>query len=232
MGLTTSPTDMVPSVESRTIDGSTDRRQRGRVAASLLGAAGTSLVLLGLLVLVTMSVELGWWSRFDTFVYDWATSQRGSSLWHALKVVWDVADPEFTLPATVGFSLLASWRLHRWSIAAEAAFRVALLATSVLLLKPLLAVPSPRDSIAAHGGAFPSGHTTTTVVCLAMLLSWARWPRSMIGRVAVSAVVVSIVGGSVIYVGYHYVSDVVGGLVLGLLLATLPLPSWRRSLRT
>ena len=79
-----------------------------------------------------------------------------------------------------------------------------------------------------HGGAFPSGHTTSAVVCVALLLAWVGWPRLVTGRVAVNAAVVVIVGGSAIYLNYHYFSDVIGGVVLGLLIATLPLPVFRR----
>jgi len=99
----------------------------------------------------------------------------------------------------------------------------------VLLLKPMLAVPGPtRNPLGDHGGAFPSGHTTSTVVCVALLLAWVSWPRSVTGRVAVNAVVVAIVAVSVIYLNFHFISDVVGGVVLALLIATLPLPVFRR----
>jgi membrane-associated phospholipid phosphatase len=44
----------------------------------------------------------------------------------------------------------------------------------------------------------------------------------------VTASVVAVVAATVIYLNYHYLSDVVGGVVLGLLIATLPLPFIRR----
>jgi undecaprenyl-diphosphatase len=110
--------------------------------------------------------------------------------------------------------------------------RVVLVVASVLLLKPLLAVPGPtRNPLGDHGGAFPSGHTTSTLVCVAAILAWVGRPRSPAGRVAVDAVAVAVVAGSVIYLDYHFVSDVVGGAVLGLLIATVPLPLTRFSRR-
>jgi membrane-associated phospholipid phosphatase len=185
--------------------------------------------LLGIFALVALSVELAWWSRLDNSVGDWAISRRGTSLWDGAKTVFDVATPEIMLPITLALGLLTAWRRRRWGIAGDAAIRVGLVVASVLFLKPLLAVPGPtRNSLGDHGGAFPSGHTTTAVVCVALLLAWVGRPRGVTGRAAVSAVVVVIVGGSVIYVHYHYVSDVVGGIVLGVLIATLPLPALRR----
>ena len=198
-------------------------------ALSLRRPGGRSLALLGLFALIALSVELGWWSRLDQSVSDWAVSQRGTLLWHAAKTVYDVASPMIELPITMALGLVVAWRRHRWGIAGEAAIRVGLVVASVLLLKPLLAVPGPtRNALGDHGGSFPSGHTTSTLVCVALLLAWAGWPRSVTGRAVVNGVVVAIVGGSVIYIHYHHVSDVVGGVVLGLLIATLPLPVFRR----
>jgi membrane-associated phospholipid phosphatase len=167
---------------------------------------------------------LGWWSRLDHTVDDWASSRRVTVLWNAAKTLFDVATPEVALPITLAFGLLTAWRRHQWGIAGEAAIRVGLVVASVLLLKPLLAVHGPRNSLGGHGGAFPSGHTTSAVVCVALLLAWVGWPRRVTGRVAVNAVVVAIVGGTVIYIHYHHLSDVVGGIVLGMLIATFPLP--------
>src|SRR5213076_2968480 len=109
-----------------------------------------------------------------------------------------------------------------------AVVRVGLVVASVLLLKPLLAVPGPtRNSLGDHGGAFPSGHTTSTLVCVALLLVWVGRPRTVTGRVAVNALLVAVVGMAVIYLNFHFLSDVVGGVLLGLLIATLPLPVFR-----
>jgi membrane-associated phospholipid phosphatase len=63
---------------------------------------------------------------------------------------------------------------------------------------------------------------------MALLLAWVGRPRAATGRIAVNAAVVAVVGVTVIYLSYHYVSDVVGGVVLGTLIATLPLPFLRR----
>ncbi|HET7432756.1 MAG TPA: phosphatase PAP2 family protein [Nocardioides sp.] len=189
-------------------------------------AAGRSLVLLAGFVLVAVSAELGWWEGVDESVNDWAAAHRVDALWNAAKTVFDVATPETALPITLAIGVLVAWRRRRVWIAVDAAVRVGLVVASVLVLKPVLAIPGPtRNSLGGHGGSFPSGHTTSTLVCVALLLAWAGWPRSATGRAAVNAVVLAVVGGTVIYLQYHYLSDVVGGVVLGLLIATVPLPA-------
>jgi membrane-associated phospholipid phosphatase len=217
-------------VDSQAVGRPGARESDRRRAAPWLRRPGVgSLALLGLFALLTASVELSWWSRLDHSVNDWAASHRVMPLWHAGKVVFDVATPEVALPITLALGLLVAWRLHSWEIVGEAAIRVGLVVASVLVLKPLIAAPGPtRNSLGPHGGAFPSGHTTSTVVCMALLLAWVGRPRAVPARIAVNAVVVAIVGMTVVYLNYHYFSDVVGGVVLGTLIATLPLPFLRR----
>jgi undecaprenyl-diphosphatase len=193
------------------------------------GGRRTWLTWLAAFVLVAGTVELGWWSGLDNEVNDDAASRRFTLLWNAAKIVFDVATPEIALPVTLALGLLVAWRRNRWRIAGEAAVRVGLVVASVLVLKPLLAVPGPtRNSLGSHGGAFPSGHTTSTLVCMALILAWVGRPRGRSGRVGLNAVFVAIVAASVISLNYHYLSDVVGGVVLGLAITTLPLPVLRR----
>jgi undecaprenyl-diphosphatase len=185
--------------------------------------------LLGLFALIALSVELGWWRELDHSVNDWAATQRGTLLWHTSKVVFDVATPQIALTITLAIAFLVAWRRRRWGIAVEGAVRFSVVVVAVLLLKPLLAVPGPtHDALGDHGGSFPSGHTTATVVCVALLLGCIGWPHPAGYRVAGAALVAAIVGVAVIYVRYHYLSDVVGGIVLGLLIATLPIPARRQ----
>ena len=180
---------------------------------------------LGAFAVIAATVELGWWGGLDNTVDDWAVRQRRTTLWSVAKVVVDLATPEVALPIVLVLGLLVAWRRHDRGIAGEAVVRVGLVVASVLLLKPLLAVPGPtRNPLGDHGGAFPSGHTTSSVVCMALVLAWVGWPRQTLGRVVVAGVVVAVVGLSVIWARYHFVSDVAGGVTLGLFVATVPLP--------
>jgi membrane-associated phospholipid phosphatase len=60
---------------------------------------------------------------------------------------------------------------------------------------------------------------------VALILAWVGRPRQVNSRVALTAALVAVVGFSVVLLSYHYLSDAIGGVVLGVLIATLPL-SW------
>lgn len=80
--------------------------------------------------------------------------------------------------------------------------------------------PSLESPVAsAHGQSFPSGHSMTSTVAYGALLlvflpvvpKRVRWPL-----VGAAVVLVLLIGFSRLALGVHYISDVLGGYVLGL----------------
>lgn len=67
--------------------------------------------------------------------------------------------------------------------------------------------------------SFPSGHTTgaATLVLVTAYLLWRhrRTRRSLVWWLVASVGIVVLVGGSRLYLGYHFVTDVVAGACLG-----------------
>ena len=90
------------------------------------------------------------------------------------------------------------------------------------VVKVLVDRPRPsleRPIATAHGKSFPSGHSMSSVVGYgSLLLVWLpwiarRWRRWIIGG---TILLVLAIGFSRLALGVHYITDVVGGFVLGL----------------
>jgi membrane-associated phospholipid phosphatase len=60
-----------------------------------------------------------------------------------------------------------------------------------------------------HPGTFPSATTAASAAILVVL--WGAWPRGRIGYVLLLA----LIGAAILVTNAHWVSDVVGGLLLG-----------------
>jgi membrane-associated phospholipid phosphatase len=89
---------------------------------------------------------------------------------------------------------------------------------------------------AAGGPSFPSGHTTAATL-FAVCAAWAllarvrgRWPRRALW--AAAALYAAVIGWSRIWLGVHWPTDVLGGLLFGVawtcgVMAALPRRRWR-----
>ncbi|WP_217231207.1 phosphatase PAP2 family protein [Streptomyces anulatus] len=90
--------------------------------------------------------------------------------------------------------------------------------------------PDPVDS--AHYAAFPSGHAMTAVVSCGLLVWLLRlYGAGSVARGAVLAVaVVSAVGVAAtrVYLGVHWLTDVVGGALLGVAVVALSAAGYAR----
>jgi undecaprenyl-diphosphatase len=94
------------------------------------------------------------------------------------------------------------------------------------MIKDLVMRTRPADAlIAAHGFSFPSGHATAIAIFSVLAIYFfARKINNLILRETyiVSVILITVlVGVSRIYLGVHWLSDVVAGFSLGLFFTTL-----------
>lgn len=187
-----------------------------------LFVAGMVLVAVPFTALLFQVLLVGPLTRLDGDVADSLNrAVRGSDELVALlrTVSWLGWPPALTV--VVGVATASAWRsgAHRLSLF--------LLATALgggaLSLSVKLLVDRPRPDVdhpvaTAFGSSFPSGHALgSTVVYGAVLLAFLPLVRRRrAAAVAATGLVVLAIGASRILLGVHFVSDVVGGHVLGL----------------
>ncbi|MCX4868835.1 phosphatase PAP2 family protein [Streptomyces sp. NBC_00257] len=185
---------------------------------------GAVCALLALVVLVLVAVRWSPLMTLDRTVAD-ALHRRAVTepgLVHANRILTDWAWDPWTMRALITVAVVALWwrgeRLLAVWVAATGALGTVVqqgLKSAVGRERPQW--PDPVDS--AHYAAFPSGHAMTATVSCGLLL-WllhrhGAGPR--LWRTALVVACVSVVGVGVtrLYLGVHWLSDVLGGWLLG-----------------
>ena len=157
----------------------------------------------------------------DPHVTAWVVAHRTDWLTSALKVLTWLGSTAFIIPAGLATGLYFLLRRRDWRPLALLTAAVAGAVGLWLIIKPVVGRPRPPAAIwIGHypGAAFPSGHAAQSAAFYAMLaivlgagLSARR--RAIVWSAA--ALVVLIVGASRIYLGAHWLTDVLAGYALG-----------------
>ena len=157
----------------------------------------------------------------DPRVTAWMVAHRDGWLTSVLRVVTWLGSTAVIIPLGVIAGVFFVLRRRRWQPLALLAAAVAGAVSLYNIVKPLTGRPRPPPAIwIGHysGAAFPSGHAAQSVAFYAMLaivLGAGRSPRAKTVLWSAAALVVLAVGGSRIYLGAHWLTDVLGGYALG-----------------
>jgi membrane-associated phospholipid phosphatase len=139
-------------------------------------------------------------------------------------------------------TLVGLWLLYRHLYRLAAFLAVTAIGSSLLNEAIKRAVGRTRPVLVnpiatATGKSFPSGHTQAAIVGYGILvliflpIVARRWRPVLL---AVATLMVLLIGFSRIALGVHYLSDVIGGIIIGsawLLAMTAAFSAWRRDLR-
>ncbi|MDX3075422.1 phosphatase PAP2 family protein [Streptomyces sp. NPDC088354] len=211
-----------------------------RFGARLAAATAVTAITAVPFALAVLLVESRWppLRRLDqgTAGHLHRTALDHPGLVQALRFLTDVVWNPVTLRTLV--AALAVWLLTRraWRLAVWAAVTAVAGGLTGLLAKNTVERTRPHlpDPVAhAPGFSFPSGHAmTATTSCAVLLLAllpvvpraWRPLPWTLAGITVVG------VGWTRVALGVHWVSDVVGGWLLGLVVVTattLTFQAWR-----
>jgi undecaprenyl-diphosphatase len=174
-------------------------------------------------VILTALVAAGALDSLDRTVLDFCRDHRSRTLAAAADHFTDVFSP----PADTAMLLIAlngrAWLRRRPTAIVPAAITVAVMVGIVISTKNALGRPLPNTRHLEHADGFPSGHTATFLVCfgtLALLTTrhHRRWRASMLTLVGVGTLLVA---ASLVYDGFHWLTDTVASISLGVAVLSL-----------
>ena len=189
------------------------RRRRTAAVTGLVAALG----------LLTLAVVRGWWPvSVDRGLlghlpgYD--PSPVGRVALAVTQVIVDAATPEAWIVVSALVAAGLAWRTRSAAPVRLVVPSLVALALTVIGGKIVVARVGPGQEQVHHLlGSYPSGHTATAVVCVGLLGALATRGRPGQRRVTAIAAALwgALVAGSMVLHGYHWVTDVVAGFLLG-----------------
>ena len=204
------------------------RPRLGRFAEALIDPRRPESPSLAILAVLLIGIGWAWFALLTTVlmrgealaidqnVYGLMTTLRNPLADRLMAGLASIGDAAVLVPAAGLAMIWLAWR-RRWMAVthwlAAVGFGVALTA----LLEAVISMPSPPT---AHGGfGFPSMTVTMTTITFgffAILIARELPGRSRVWPYLVSGIVATTVGFARIYLGAHWLSDVVGGMLLGI----------------
>jgi membrane protein DedA with SNARE-associated domain/membrane-associated phospholipid phosphatase len=182
------------------------------------------LAALGLLVLMQFIGVDGLLSNLNQYIHHTLQNLRSPFMDYLMVMITELGD---TLVLTSVFSVILVWLLwqHRWQAAGHwaAAAGFALVLTQSLKLSTHVLRP-----IGLYEGAsafsFPSGHTSLSMVIygfLAVLIAHELSYQMRKIVYAVTGILILTIGFSRLYLGAHWFTDVMGGILFGMVWVAL-----------
>ncbi len=205
----------------------TDADKKWLVVARTL-VPGLLLSVLGMWLFIEILdevIENDAFTGLDEPFIEWISGRRVAWATSTLTVITHLFGP-VVLPILVAVGAAVWGRRARAWRDPSLLVGAMLLSTAIsMLVKVIVERPRPEEAFQVIPGletsfSFPSGHSTgtSTLVLVTAYLLWRRerHKRAFVVWMAVSLVLILLVGGSRMYLGYHFLSDVLAGVCLGL----------------
>jgi membrane-associated phospholipid phosphatase len=162
-------------------------------------------------------------ATLDRPVHDWLAGHREPGLTAVMRLITDLGGTPALIVLAVLTAAVAGRRDRSWRPVVLVA--VTAIGSTLITIAGKIAVHRPRPSLAAavydQGGySFPSGHSlnSAAIYGAAAVLVWqlAAGLRTRIWTAAMAILLVLLVGLSRMYLGVHWLTDVLAAYALGL----------------
>jgi membrane-associated phospholipid phosphatase len=191
--------------------------------------------------LLTWALATGAFLEVDVMVRDWCDQHRPPAGFAVAKALYFLGSANLVAAILLAAAVPLGIR--------DRTVRPALAVVGTALVSYVVVVPLKvwTDRSAPHapwydavelfandaGWSYPSGHVVNTLiwypVVVLLLERWTRRPLGTVARRLVLVVPVVVVFASVTYLGYHWLTDSVAGVLLGLALAQSLNAAWSTS---
>ncbi|MGO4204943.1 phosphatase PAP2 family protein [Rhodococcus sp. TAF43] len=193
-------------------------------SSAALRGAGLVIALAGLGVQVHAQ---GWLTDWDGPVTSWFVAHRTPPLDTAAVVVTDLGSPVATVALALVVAALLARRARSPIPAVVLIGTVGAAAVASTALKQLIGrdrPPAPIQLVMEADYSFPSGHVTGTATLLGMTaviltIGRSRYVRAVAAAIVVVGVVV--VAATRVYLGVHWLTDVIAGALLAAVFVTI-----------
>jgi undecaprenyl-diphosphatase len=192
----------------------------------------SSFSLIGFLLLVFLKSSF---TTIDINVNSWSVSIHVSLFTQVAKII----AYGFDTPVLLAISLLIGAYLFYKSYRKNSVLLMGAMAGNAVILavvKTLVHSARPLNELMSNEGfSFPSGHTAGCIVFCGLLtyFGWQHWKSSKakVSSSMIFVAIASVVGFSRIYLNAHWVSDVLGGYLLGVFWLTFSILAFQYSER-
>ena len=205
------------------------------MARTPAGYAALAVICLALFGILTAAVGWGWTEAWDARLMLALAAERRPGLTLSMKLLSVIGSGLVELPAAC---LLIAALLVRGRKAQARWYAGAVLSGWALYALAKIAVRRHRPLIITHlmHGAgwysYPSGHSMLAPLVFGLgAIAWAtpwRFPAARVAVLSLAGLLALAIGVSRIYLGLHYPSDVIGGLLLGTGWCALSVMWWER----
>lgn len=194
----------------------------GALRRLALPAVLLAAVMVGIGLLLTKVLDTSWLVREDQALSSDLAAQRTADGKAATSIFTLLAETPTIVALTAVAAAVFRLLFHRWResvivVCAVVGETLIFWLTTLLIDRPRPRIPQLDEAPPTSG--FPSGHTAASVAfygAVALIVLWHTrrlWLRWLMVIVAVAVPLA--VGGSRLYRGMHYPTDVLAGLLLG-----------------